>query len=63
MQHHGGSVTDLRVNYTTDTKYREVASQKLREQLISLKKTLRFLGVIRDKIVCESLERVDYTRY
>ena len=37
LLHHGGSVTDLRVNYTTDTKYYKVATQKLRELLIPLK--------------------------
>ena len=34
---HGGSVTDLHDNYTTDTKYCKIAIQKLKEQLISLK--------------------------
>ena len=46
-------MTDLRVNYSTDTKYCKVASEKLREQLISLK-NLRFSRVMRDKKVCES---------
>ena len=54
-------MTDLRVNYATDTKYYKVATQKLREQLIPLK-NLRFFRVMCDKIVCVSL-RVDYIRY
>ena len=48
-----GSVTDLRVNCTTETKYCKVPTQKLGEQLISLK-NLRFFRVMRDKVVCES---------
>ena len=53
-------MTDLLVNCTTDTKYCKVATQKLGEQLISLK-NLSFFRVMRDKIVCESY-RVDYIR-
>ena len=30
-------VTDLQINYTTDTKYCKITIQKLKEQLISLK--------------------------
>ena len=44
----------LDVNCTTDTKYCKIATQKLNEQLISLKKTLGLFRVMRDKIVCES---------
>ena len=46
-------MTDLLVNYTTDTKYDKVSTQKLREQLIS-PKNVRFFRVMRDKIVRES---------
>ena len=42
----------LDVNYTTDTKYCKIATQKLKQQLISLKKTLGLFRVMRDKIVC-----------
>ena len=54
-------MTDLRVNCTKDTKYCKVATQKLGEQLISLKNR-RFFRVLRGKIVCESY-RVGYIRF
>ena len=50
-------MTDLRVNYTTDTKYCKVASQKLKEQLILLK-NLRIFRVMRDKIVLSPRESI-----